>query len=599
MSIETIRNFSIIAHIDHGKSTLADRILEKTGLINKHSRVKHNDQILDDMDLERERGITIKSHPIRLNYTKDGTIYQLNMIDTPGHVDFTYEVSRSLAACEGALLLVDATQGVQAQTLINTRLALEQNINIIPIINKIDLPSANIATCREQIKNMLSKNSEILEISAKKGYGITEVIDNIITKIVHPNKNYDNGSCALIFDSVYDSYKGVIAYVKIKSGTFKKGDKIRLFNSKLESEIKDLGYFEFGIKSLNELSEGSVGYIISNIKNPNDIKIGDTITRVENLCSKPIPGFKPIKPLVFSGIYPINNSEYNKLKLSLERLQLNDSALTYKTESSLVLGSGFRCGFLGLLHMEIIRERLNREYNIDILSTYPNVMYKIYDKNNKVSFVENPSKIPIISEIKKIEEPTIKANLTIPNICINSIMNLIIEKRGEYKKTETLENDYVLIEAILPMNEILINFYDKFKSLTKGYGIMNYEIYQYIESDLVKLNIIVNNKIIDAFSMIVHRSMAEYKGRKIIKKLRDSIPRQLFSIPVQAAVGNKIIAREDVRQLKKNVLSKCYGGDITRKRKLLEKQQKGKKRMKQFGSVNISQDVFINFLKSD
>ena len=604
ITTEYIRNFSIIAHIDHGKSTLADRILEKTGIITKFRKLQNSDQVLDDMDLERERGITIKSHPISVSYvSKNKKLYRLNMIDTPGHMDFTYEVSRSLAACEGALLLIDATQGVQAQTLINTRLALEQNMTIIPIINKIDLFSANVKLCDQQIRNILSLSYdyEILKISAKKGIGIVDLLEQLIKKIPAPKSNdLNKGTSALIFDSTYDIYKGVIIYVKLNNGTFKKGDKIKLLSENLECEIKEVGYFEFGIKPLEQIMCGFVGYIITNIKTPTSINIGDTITKINDIYTTPISGFKPINPLVFSGIYPVNSSEYNKLKLSIERLRLNDSALTYKNENSSILGNGFRCGFLGLLHMEIIKERLCREYNINILSTYPNVIYKVYITDNEnFVLIENPSNMPSINTVKKIKEPSIKANLTLPNIYINDIVSLILEKRGKYTNTVSLENDYVLIEAILPMNEILINFYDRLKSITKGYGIMDYEMSEYIESDLVKLDILVNGKIVDALSMIVHRNSARTTGGQLVKKLKESIPRQLFSIPIQAAIGGKIVAREDVKQLKKDVISKCYGGDITRKRKLLEKQKKGKKRMKQFGEVNMSQKIFINFLQSN
>lgn len=595
-----IRNFSIIAHIDHGKSTLADRFLEVTSSINKRD---FQDQVLDSMDLERERGITIKSHPVRMSYkANDGKIYEFNLIDTPGHVDFTYEVSRSLAACEGALLLVDAAQGVQAQTVANAKLAMRQNLVIIPVVNKIDLPSANAELCCQQLEEILAiPREEVLLASAKDGTGIKEILDAVLRRVPPPKTNPSmKGTSALIFDSQYNSYRGVVNYIKVEKGFLKRGHKIRLFSNNLESDIKEVGYFKpGGMVPLEELTEGSVGYVIPNIKSPSDTKIGDTITRLDDRALAPLPGFKEIKPLVFSGIYPIDTADYEQLKFSMAKLQLNDSAFVYQSESCVALGFGFRCGFLGLLHMEIIQERLRREYDMDIIATYPSVVYHVYLKSGAMIYVDNPIHLPDPTLIERIEEPIIKSSIMIPNIYIGEVMNLVLNKRGECSSTESVDSNHVIITALLPLHEILIDFHDKLKSCTKGYGSMDYEPYGYKPDDLVKLDILVHGEPVDAFSSIVHRSFAETRGRHIAEKLKDVIPAQMFQVPIQAAIGGKVVARETIRQLRKNVLAKCYGGDITRKRKLLEKQKEGKKKMKQVGRVNIPQEAFVEILKSE
>jgi GTP-binding protein LepA len=595
---KNIRNFSIIAHIDHGKSTLADRILEATYSVDERG---FHDQILDSMDLERERGITIKSHPVRMNYTADnGEIYELNLIDTPGHVDFSYEVSRSLAACEGALLLIDAAQGVQAQTVANAKLAMKQDLVIIPVINKIDLPAADIEMCYEQLEEILAiPREEALMSSAKDGTGVKEILEAVVEVIPPPETKADSkGTSALIFDSNYNAFRGVVNYVKVDKGFLKRGHKIRLFGNKLESEIKEVGYFKLGMKASEVLNEGSVGYIIANIKSPNDTKIGDTLTRLDDLSDKPLPGFQEIKPMVFSGIYPIDTADYEQLKLSMAKLQLNDAAFVYQAESSAALGFGFRCGFLGLLHMEIIQERLRREYNMDIISTYPSVIYHVYMRDGSMINVDNPIHMPDVTKIDRIEEPIIKSNVLCPNTYIGDVMNLIMTKRGECTGTESVDANHVIIEAVLPLHEILIDFHDKLKSVTKGYGSMDYEPYGYQAEALVKMDILIHSEPVDAFSSIVHKDMAEGRGRQIAERLKEVIPQQMFQVPIQAAIGGKIVARETIRQLRKNVLAKCYGGDITRKRKLLEKQKAGKKKMKQIGKVNIPQEAFVEVLKT-
>ena len=596
--INKIRNFSIIAHIDHGKSTLADRLLEATSSVSKRG---FKDQILDNMELERERGITIKSHPVRMEYqAEDGQVYELNLIDTPGHVDFSYEVSRSLAACEGALLLVDAAQGVQAQTIANAKLAMKQDLTIIPIINKIDLPASNVELCYEQLEETLAiPREEAILASAKDGRGIKEILEAVIKVIPAPkiNKNL-TGTNALIFDSTYDPYRGVINYVKIASGSLKKGSKIRLFTNSIQSEVKEVGYFKLGMEPAEELKVGSVGYIIANIKSPADTKIGDTITRMDDLSKEPLPGFKEIRPMVFSGIYPIDTADYEQLKLSMAKLQLNDAAFVYQAESSVALGFGFRCGFLGLLHMEIIQERLRREYNMNIIATYPSVIYHVYLKDGSMLNVDNPVHLPETTRIDRIEEPIILASIMSPNLYIGDIMNLVMSKRGLCTCTESVDSDHVLITATLPLHEILLDFYDKLKSVTRGYGSMDYEPHGYKRDAMVKLDILVHGEPVDAFSSIVHKDLAEIRGRQIAERLKDAIPQQMFQVPIQAAVGGKIIARETIRQMRKNVIAKCYGGDITRKRKLLEKQKEGKKKMKQIGKVNIPQEAFVKILKS-
>lgn len=594
-----IRNFSIIAHIDHGKSTLADRLLETTFSFDDK---EYQEQMLDSMELERERGITIKSHPVRMHYNaEDGNQYELNLIDTPGHVDFSYEVSRSLAACGGVLLLVDAAQGVQAQTVANAKLAMKLNLVIIPVINKIDLPFADIEKCYEQLEEILAlPREDTILTSAKEGRGVKQILETIIKLVPSPptTKQY-NGTSALIFDSTYNPYRGVINYIKLVSGTLQKGDKICLFNNDIESEVKEVGYFKLGMKPINTLNEGSVGYIVANIKSPNETKIGDTITKTNDKVEAPLPGFKEITPMVYSGIYPINSADYEQLKLSMAKLRLNDAAFVYQSESSAALGFGFRCGFLGLLHMEIIQERLRREYDMDIIATYPSVVYNVYLKDDQKIEIENPIHMPEITKIKKMEEPIIKANILTPSDYIGEIMNLVLSKRGECTSTESADSQHVMITAVIPLHEMVIDFHDKLKTITKGYASMDYEPWGYKEDDLVKLDIYVNEEKVDAFSSIVHRDMAPYRGRLLAEKLKEVIPAQMFQIPIQAVVDGKVIARETIKQLRKNVTAKCYGGDVSRKRKLLERQKEGKKKMKQVGKVNIPQEAFVKILKAN
>ena len=597
--IRHIRNFSIIAHIDHGKSTLADRLLEETHTIEKRDLV--HDQLLDAMDLEQERGITIKSHPVRMIYrADDGEEYELNLIDTPGHVDFAYEVSRSLAACEGAILVIDATQGVQAQTVANIGMAMKHDLTIIPIINKIDLPAADIPMCGEQMEEILAiPREESLAVSAKTGEGIHELLETIVKRIPPPVKKETKGTAALVFDSIYDAYRGVVIYVRVFEGSLRRGDKLRLVSTGLESEIKEVGVFKPEMKATESLEAGCVGYIIPNIKSPSDAKMGDTVTTVKDPCKDPLPGFQEIKPMVFSGIYPIDTADYEQLKFSMAKLQLNDAAFVYQAETSAALGFGFRCGFLGLLHMEIIQERLRREYNMDIIATYPSVIYRVYLKGGEMVEVDNPVFLPDPSEIDRIEEPMISAKIMAPSEYIGDIMNLVMQKRGICTNTESVDGKHIMITARLPMHEILIDFHDKLKSITRGYGSMDYEPDGYQAEKLVKLDIMVNGDPVDAFASIVHTDFAYHRGRQLAERLASVIPQQMFQIAIQAAVGGKVIARETVRQLRKNVLAKCYGGDITRKRKLLEKQKEGKKRMKEIGRVNIPQEAFIEVLKSN
>ena len=591
-----IRNFSIIAHLDHGKSTLADRLLEYTETVAKREM---QDQLLDGMDLERERGITIKSHPVRMRYkAQDGQEYQINLIDTPGHVDFNYEVSRSLGACEGALLLIDATQGVQAQTVANVSLAFKENLQIIPLINKIDLPAANLDLCYEQMEEVLAiPREEALLVSGKTGEGVPELFEAVVNRIPSPT-DIGGGPSALIFDSTYDSYRGVVVYVRVMSGSFRRGDRMKLFSTGLESEIKEVGFFSPEMRAADCLSAGEVGYLIPNIKSPSDTKIGDTVTLAKEPCAEPLPGFKEVRPMVFSGIYPIDSADYDQLKFSMSKLQLNDAAFIYQAESSAALGFGFRCGFLGLLHMEIIQERLRREYNMDIIATYPSVIYNVYLKDGSMVEVDNPVYLPDPSCIDRIEEPLIVARLMLPNTYIGDVMNLIMSKRGICTRTDSVDANHVIITAELPMHEILIDFHDKLKSITRGYGSMDYEPAGYRADKLVKLDILVNGEPVDAFASIVHADMAYGRGRQICERLKDVIPPQQFQIAIQAAIGGKVVARETIRQLRKNVLAKCYGGDITRKRKLLEKQKEGKKRMKMIGQVNIPQEAFVAVLRN-
>ncbi|HCG25045.1 MAG TPA: elongation factor 4 [Lentisphaeria bacterium] len=597
--LNKIRNFSIIAHIDHGKSTLADRLLEATHTIEARDLV--HAQLLDAMDLEQERGITIKAHPVRMIYkANDGEEYELNLIDTPGHVDFTYEVSRSLAACEGAILIIDATQGVQAQTVANVNLAFKHNLKIIPVINKIDLPASDLNMCYEQLEEILAiPREEAIAVSAKEGTGIPAVLEAIVKLVPPPKGAVDKPTNALIFDSIYDAYRGVVTYVRVYNGGFKRGDKLRLLSTGLESEIKEVGVFTPEMKAISQLTAGSVGYLIPNIKSPSDTKIGDTVTEVKNPCTEPLPGFQEIRPMVFSGIYPIDTADYEQLKFSMAKLQLNDAAFVYQPETSAALGFGFRCGFLGLLHMEIIQERLRREYNMDIIATYPSVIYHVYLNNGIMVNVDNPVHLPDPSEINRIEEPLINAKIMAPTTYMGDIMNLIMQKRGICTNTESVDGRHILLTARIPMHEILIDFHDKLKSITRGYGSMDYEPAGYQADKLVKLDMLVNGEPVDAFSTIVHADHAYNRGRMLAEKLAGVIPQHQFQVAVQAAIGGKVIARETVRALRKNVLAKCYGGDITRKRKLLEKQKEGKKRMKQIGSVNIPQEAFVEVLKSN
>lgn len=596
--LKKIRNFSIIAHIDHGKSTLADRLLEETGTIEARDLV--HAQLLDAMDLEQERGITIKAHPVRMNYkASDGEEYELNLIDTPGHVDFAYEVSRSLSACEGALLVIDATQGVQAQTVANVNLAMRHNLRIIPVINKIDLPAADINMCHEQMEEILAiPHEEAIAVSAKEGIGIKDVLEAVVKLIPPPQDVKAKGTSALVFDSVYDTFRGVVVYVRMFSGQLKRGDKLRLLSTGLESEIKEVGVFTPEMKATPTINSGSVGYIIPNIKSPSDTKIGDTLTETKNPCTEALPGFQEIKPMVFSGIYPIDTADYEQLKFSMAKLQLNDASLFYQPETSAALGFGFRCGFLGLLHMEIIQERLRREYDMDIIATYPSVIYNVYLRNGQLIHVDNPVHMPDPSEIDRIEEPVINAKIMAPSIYIGDIMNLVMNKRGLCTHTENVDAKHVMLTARIPMHEILIDFHDKLKSITRGYGSMDYEQAGYQAEKLVKLDMLVNGEPVDAFSTIVHVDHAYSRGKQLAEKLGGVIPQHMFQIAIQAAIGGKVIARETVKALRKNVIAKCYGGDITRKRKLLEKQKEGKKRMKQVGRVNIPQEAFVEVLKS-
>ena len=592
-----IRNFCIIAHIDHGKSTLADRMLELTGTVEKRDL---QDQLLDGMDLERERGITIKSHPVRMRYAPDdGPVYELNLIDTPGHVDFTYEVSRSLSACEGAILLIDATQGVQAQTVANVNLAFRQKLKVIPVINKIDLPAANLPRCFEQMEEVLAlPREEALLVSGKTGEGVPELLKAVIERVPPPRVDGERGAAALIFDSRYDTFRGVVNFVRVQRGCFRRGTRIRLFANGIESELKEVGHFSPDMKPDAALEAGSVGYFIPNLKSPSDTRIGDTVTNVQEPCAEPLPGFREVRPMVFSGIYPIDTADYDQLKASMAKLQLNDAAFFYQAESSAALGFGFRCGFLGLLHMEVIQERLRREYNMDILATYPSVIYHVFMKSGEMLEIDNPVHLPDPSGIERIEEPVINCHLMIPTSYIGDVMNLVMSKRGLCTDTVSVDANHVIITAEMPMHEILIDFHDKLKSITRGYGSMDYEPAGYRAGKMVKLDIMVNGEPVDAFSSIVHADMAYERGRQIAERLKEAIPPQMFQIAIQAAIGGKVIARETIRQLRKNVLAKCYGGDITRKRKLLEKQKEGKKRMKLIGQVNIPQEAFVAVLKA-
>ncbi len=596
MDTAHIRNFSIIAHIDHGKTTLSDRLLHRTGTIATRDMT---DQLLDSMELERERGITIKAHPVTMYYTaKNGEQYELNLIDTPGHVDFSYEVSRSLSACEGALLIIDAAQGVEAQTVANVHLAMKQNLAIIPVINKIDLPHADVAQTKVQLEDILAIPADTAVLaSAKEGIGIEDILEAIVARIPPPKPTGAPSLQGLIFDSYFNTYKGVVTHVRMFNGELKPGLFVKLLHSGKTVEVKEVGSFNPKPYTREKLEVGETGYFTANIKSPKDVKMGDTLTD-SKIPSPPLPGFQEIHPMVFSGIYPINTGDYEHLKANLAKLQLNDSAFVYQPESSVALGFGFRCGFLGLLHLEIVQERLRREYNMDIIATYPSVVYRVTMTAGEVKEIDNPAFLPEPNYIEKIEEPMVQAFVICPNEYIGDMMALITEKRGAIDHTETLDSRRVMLTSLLPLNEILIDFHDRIKSQTRGFGSMDYEYAGYKESQMVKLDMLVNGESVDAFSCIVHRDKAEGRGRALAAKLKEVIPKQQYQVAIQAAIGGKFIARETVSAMRKDVTAKCYGGDITRKRKLLEKQKEGKKRMKAFGSVNIPQEAFIEVLKT-
>ena len=595
------RNFCIIAHIDHGKTTLSDRLLEFTGTIQKR---ESQEQLLDAMDLERERGITIKAHPVRMMYkAKDGVEYKLNLMDTPGHVDFAYEVSRSLAACEGALLIVDAAQGVEAQTVANVHLAEKQKLKLIPVINKIDLPNSDLPSVMRQLEEILAiPAEEAILASAKQGIGIEEILEAVIARIPAPPDNRDARLRALVFDSTFDTYRGVLVYVRVVDGAIKAGDMVRLMATNSSYEVKEVGIFrpqQPKFVPQDELGPGDVGYVIANMKTVTEVKVGDTLTGTRQPATVPLEGFQELQPMVFSGIYPINTADFEHLKAAMGKLQLNDAAFHFMAESSVALGFGFRCGFLGLLHMEIIIERLRREYGMDIIATYPSVIYEVVKTNGEVLRVDNPENLPDPSVIQEMREPIVRCFIMIPNEYISPMLQLVMEKRGIVDHTETLDPRRVMLSVDLPLNEILVDFVDKMKSITRGYGSMDYEHAGYKADKLVKLDMLVNGEIVDAFSSIVHRDKADSRGRALAAKLKEVIPTQMFQVAIQAAIGGKIIARESVSALRKNVTAKCYGGDISRKRKLLEKQKEGKKRMKAIGQVNIPQEAFIEVLKTN
>ncbi len=595
--MKNIRNFCIIAHIDHGKSTLADRLLELTKTVSEKELV---DQVLDDMDLERERGITIKSHAIQMKYEYKGEIYTLNLIDTPGHVDFSYEVSRSIAACEGALLVVDATQGIQAQTISNLYMALEHDLEIIPVMNKIDMDSAMIDIVEDQIVDMLGCDpSEILKVSARTGEGVPAILDAIVDRIPAPKGDPDAPLQALIFDSVFNSYRGIIAYFRIMNGTIRTNDLVKFFATGKEYNADEIGVLQLHQVPMKELSAGNVGYIISGIKTSKEVKVGDTITHVETPCDQPVAGFENVKPMLFAGIYPVDADDYEELRASLEKLQLNDASLVWEPESSAALGFGFRCGFLGLLHMEIVQERLDREFDMDVITTVPNVSFKCFKTDGEMIEVHNPSGLPEVTRIDHIEEPYIIAQIISKNEFTGPIMTLCIEKRGVLKNQVYLSTDRVELTFQMPLSEIVFDFYDKLKSISKGYASFDYHIAGYQEASLVKLDIMLNGESVDALSTLIHRDHAYDFGRRMCEKLKELIPRHQFDIAIQAAIGAKIIARETVRQVRKDVTAKCYGGDVSRKRKLLEKQKAGKKRMRQVGNVEVPQSAFLAVLKLD
>ncbi len=593
--MQHIRNFCIIAHIDHGKSTIADRLLEFTNTI----QITEG-QMLDDMDLEKERGITIKSHAIQMEYQYNGETYKLNLIDTPGHVDFSYEVSRSIAACEGAILVVDATQGVQAQTISNLYMAIDHDLEIIPVINKIDMPSAMPDEVEDEIVDLLGcDRSGIIRASGKTGEGVEEILKAVVERVPHPEGSTEAPLQALIFDSVFNSFRGIIAYFKIENGRIRKGDKVKFFNTGMEYDADEVGVLKMDMVPRTELSAGEVGYIISGIKDAKEVKVGDTITHVSNPCQKAIEGFQEVKPMVFAGVYPIDPTDYENLRASLEKLQLNDASLTFTPESSVALGFGFRCGFLGLLHMEIVQERLDREFNMDVITTVPNVSYMVYDKQGGKREVHNPSGLPDQTLIDHIEEPYIKASIITDANFIGPIMKLCLDKRGELIKQDYVSGNRVELLFMIPLGEIVIDFYDKLKSISKGYASFDYHIDSFRPSKLIKLDILLNGEPVDALSTLTHQDNAVTFGRRMCEKLKELIPRQQFDIAIQAAIGAKIIARETVKQVRKDVTAKCYGGDVSRKRKLLEKQKKGKKRMKQIGNVEVPQKAFLAVLKLD
>ena len=597
MDVSRKRNFCIIAHIDHGKTTLSDRLLETTGALEKREM---REQVLDSMDLERERGITIKAHPVAMKYHhEDGVDYELHLIDTPCHVDFAYEVSRSLAACEGALLVVDAAQGVEAQTVANVHLATKQGLTIVPVINNIDLPSANVEETRRQLEEILTipADSAVLA-SAKSGIGIADILRAIIERVPPPRPSAEKALQALVFDSMFDTYRGVVTYVRVFAGEITPGMMIQLMSTGLKFEVKEVGVFAPKPVGRKRLATGDVGYVIANIKSTADVNIGDTITDARQPAVAPLPGFQQVHPMVFSGIYPVNSADYEHLKTALGKLHLNDSAFQYQAESSAALGFGFRCGFLGLLHLEIVQERLRRQFDMDIIATYPSVIYRVLKTDGEILDVDNPVYLPDLSLVDHIEEPYVKAFVICPNENIGDMLQLIMDKRGTVLKTDSIDTHRVMLTGMMPLNEILVDFHDKIKSITRGYGSLDYEHAGYQEGDLIKLDIIVNSEPVDAFSSIVHRSKAESRGRALALKLKEVIPQQMFQIAIQAAIGGKIIARETVKALSKNVTAKCYGGDISRKRKLWEKQKEGKKRMKQIGKVNIPQEAFISVLKA-
>ncbi len=596
MNINRIRNFCIIAHIDHGKSTLADCLLKNAKAVNMR---KFRDQMLDNMDLERERGITIKASAVSLNYQKDGETYSLNLIDTPGHVDFSYEVSRSLSACEGVLLLVDAAQGIEAQTITNMYMAMENNLEIIPVLSKIDIKSARPEEVSEEIVSILGeKDEEVLSVSAKTGSGIVGIFDAIIARIPSPEGDSNLPLRALIFDSVYDDYRGVVVYFRIFDGTIKLGDEIYMMKTNRSFEITEIGVFRPEMTAVKELSAGSVGYCIANIKSIHDVHVGDTITLKRKRASTSLPGYRKPLPMVYCGLYPTANTDFMPLRDAIERLWLNDSSFTFEPETSQALGFGFRCGFLGLLHMEIVQERLERESSVGLVQTAPTVTYEILTHDDKVIKVDNPEKLPPVGTIKEFREPIVDAKIILPSEYIGAIMQLVDEKRATYKSTEYMGEKRAILTYIIPLGEIIFDFYDKLKSLTRGFGTLDYEVIGYVPEDLVKLDILVAGKKVDALSSIVHRKKAEYKGRNLVKNLKKDIARHMFEIPIQAAIGGRVIARETIRQMSKNVTAKCYGGDVTRKRKLLEKQKEGKKRMKNVGNVEIPQSAFLSVLST-